>query len=155
MESLYRNASLRWTLDNCFLLFGGGNLTRISAAVENKDSREFMVRSSLKISWWKQKIVYQKSAPPSKRHIEIRLQHSDRIPLTFFKSYSTPLGYSFSQGCNGRFLVGKTATVAATSPAGHHCCALFYFLNSRHDGGLTGLTSRGGTATHVISESVE
>lgn len=152
MESLYRNASLRWTLDNCFLLFGGGNLTRISAVVENKDSREFMVRSSLKISWWKQKIVYQKSAPPSKRHIEIRLQHSDRIPLTFFNSYSTPLGYSSSQGRNHRFSVGKTATVAAISPA-CHCCrhpVLFPKFSC-----LASLTPRGSPATHVISESVE
>ena len=102
-------------------------MTRISAVVENKDSREFTVRSSLKISWWKQKIVYQKSAPLSKRHIEIRLQHSDRIPLTFFKSYSTPLGYSSSQGCNGRFSAGKTDTVAATSPVCHRCCRPILF----------------------------
>ena len=51
-------------------------------------------------------------------------------------------------GRHGRFLAGKTPTVAVTSL--HAAAAAFYFAKSRQVPGLAGLIPLGGPAKHIL-----
>ena len=55
---------------------------------------------------------------------------------------------------NGRFLAGKIATVAATSPVCHLAATELYFAKSRQDCDLTSLSSRGGSSIHFTLNSL-
>jgi hypothetical protein len=52
-----------------------------------------------------------------------------------------------AQDRHGRFLVGKTATMAAASLVCRYCCHKVLYFKSRQDCGLAGLTCPGGPGT--------
>ena len=68
---------------------------------------------------------------PQIKMYTIYMIHSKVETMWNFLALLKPLKINLVQGCHGRFLAGKTATVAATSPVRRPCCLLFCKIQAR------------------------